>query len=55
MSPRAGITRVLDLYRSGNIKLDEMITRRYRLADINEAFSDMKNGRNIRGVVVYDD
>lgn len=54
-SPRAGITRVLDLYRTGDLKLDEMITRTYRLAEINQAFADMKNGRNIRGVVVYED
>jgi Zn-dependent alcohol dehydrogenase len=31
-----------------------MITTRYRLGDINQAFTDMRGGRNIRGVVVYD-
>jgi len=54
MSPRAGITRVLDLYRTGDLKLEEMMTTQYPLADINQAFSDMKSGRNIRGVIVYD-
>ncbi len=54
-SPRAGITRVLDLYRTGHLLLDEMITTRYKLADINQAFADMKSGHNIRGVVIYDD
>ncbi len=54
VSPRAGIIRVLDLYRTGHLLLEEMITTRYRLADINQAFADMRSGQNIRGVVVYD-
>lgn len=54
-SPRAGIPRVLDLYRTGHLLLDEMITKRYELGDINQAFADMKSGTNVRGVVVYDD
>jgi len=54
-SPRAAIPKILNLYRSKQLKLSEMITTRYKLDDINEAFADMKSGRNIRGVVVYDD
>lgn len=54
-SPRAAISRILDLYRTDKVLLQEMITTRYPLADINRAFSDLKSGRNIRGVIVYDD
>ncbi len=34
--------------------LDELITRTYPLEDINQAFADMKAGKNLRGVIVYD-
>jgi S-(hydroxymethyl)glutathione dehydrogenase/alcohol dehydrogenase len=36
---------------SGMLKLDELVTRRYTLDDINTAYSDMHAGRNIRGVI----
>ena len=50
-SPPVDILRQIDLYRSGKLKLDEMITRRYQLDDINSAVDDLAEGRNIRGVV----
>ncbi|HEY6532546.1 MAG TPA: NDMA-dependent alcohol dehydrogenase, partial [Acidimicrobiales bacterium] len=53
-SPPADILRQIDLYRAGKLKLDEMITRRYRLDDVNIAVDDLLEGRNIRGVVVHD-
>lgn len=51
LNPRAAVPRLLDLYRSGELKLDELVTREYRLDDINEAIEDMRSGRNIRGVI----
>ncbi|SNQ46625.1 putative alcohol dehydrogenase D [Frankia canadensis] len=54
-SPRAAIPAALDLYRADKLKLEEMITTRYRLADINQGFADLRAARNVRGVVVYDD
>ena len=53
-NPPADILRQIDLYRAGRLKLDEMITRRYRLDDIDVAVDDLLEGRNIRGVVVHD-
>ena len=53
-SPPVDILRQIDLYRAGRLKLDEMITRRYSLDDINVAVDDMLEGRNIRGVIVHD-
>ncbi|CAB4939526.1 unannotated protein [freshwater metagenome] len=50
-SPPVDILRQIDLYRAGKLKLDEMITRRYQLDDINSAVDDLAEGRNIRGVV----
>jgi alcohol dehydrogenase (nicotinoprotein) len=53
-NPVYDIPRLLDLYRSGDVKLDELITRRYRLEEINEGYRDMLEGRNIRGVIVHE-
>lgn len=52
-NPPSDILRQIDLYRAGKLKLDEMITRRYSLDDINVAVDDLLEGRNIRGVVVH--
>ena len=48
-------TKALELNRLGRLKLDELITTRYSLDQINDGFEDLRSGRNIRGVVVYDD
>ncbi len=47
------IPALAQLYQEGRLKLDEMITRRYRLDDINEAFDDLLGGRVIRAVIDY--
>jgi S-(hydroxymethyl)glutathione dehydrogenase/alcohol dehydrogenase len=43
----------LGLYREGQLKLDELITRRYSLEQINEGYQAMRDGENIRGVIIY--
>jgi S-(hydroxymethyl)glutathione dehydrogenase/alcohol dehydrogenase len=53
MNPRASTPMLLDMYRSGNLKLDELITKRYRLDQINDAITDMREGRNIRGIIEF--
>jgi len=45
--------RLLSWYREGKLKLDELLTRTYRLEDVNVAFSDLKAGLNARGLVVH--
>ncbi len=52
-SPGVDILRQVDLYRAGRLKLDELITRRYALDEINEAVTDLLEGRNIRGVITH--
>jgi S-(hydroxymethyl)glutathione dehydrogenase/alcohol dehydrogenase len=54
LNPRADIPKLLGMYRDGQLKLDELITRRYKLADINEGYRAMRDGENIRGVIVND-
>jgi alcohol dehydrogenase (nicotinoprotein) len=53
-NPLYDIPRLLDLYRSGDLKLDELISRRYRLDQVNEAYRDLAEGKNIRGVIVHE-
>ncbi len=51
--PRYGRPRLLALYRTGMLKLDELITRTYQLEEVNEAFSDMLNGEVARGLIRF--
>ena len=53
-NPRTAIPRILELYRSGQIMLDELVTNTYKLEDINQGYQDMRDGKNIRGIIVYD-
>ncbi|OBG77980.1 MULTISPECIES: NDMA-dependent alcohol dehydrogenase [unclassified Mycobacterium] len=53
MNPRVGMPMLLSMYGEGHLKLDELVTRRYRLEGINEALADMRVGRNIRGVIEF--
>jgi len=53
-NPLYDVPRLLALYRSGDLKLDELITRRYRLDDVNQAYQDMLDGKNIRGVIIHE-
>ncbi len=53
-NPRADIPRLLSLYQNGQLKLNELVTKTYSLEDINQGYQDMRDGKNIRGVVVYD-
>ena len=49
------IPKLLKLYRDGQLDLDSMITSTYKLGDINRGYQDMRDGKNIRGVLLYDD
>ena len=51
---RIDIPRYLELYRQGRLKLDEMVTRRRTLNDINDAFRAMKAGEVARSVLLFD-
>lgn len=53
LNPRTAVPRLLNLYRSGELLLDEMVTREYRLEDINAAVADMRAGRNVRGIITF--
>jgi NDMA-dependent alcohol dehydrogenase len=52
-NPRRDIPRLLRLYAEGKLKLDELVTNTYKLDDINQGYQDMRDGTNVRGVVLY--
>jgi len=53
LNPRADIPRLLGMYRDGTLKLDELITKRYTLDEINVGYQAMRDGENLRGVIVH--
>jgi S-(hydroxymethyl)glutathione dehydrogenase/alcohol dehydrogenase len=54
VSPRHQIPLLLEAYRSGNLKLAELVTP-YQLEDINQGYQDMRDGKNLRGLIRYTD
>ena len=53
-NPRADIPKLLGLYQEGLLKLDELVTRTYKLEDVNQGYQDLRDGKNIRGLILYD-
>jgi S-(hydroxymethyl)glutathione dehydrogenase/alcohol dehydrogenase len=45
--------RLADLYLAGQLRVDELITRRYALDEVNEAFRALADGELARGVIVF--
>jgi S-(hydroxymethyl)glutathione dehydrogenase/alcohol dehydrogenase len=53
-NPRYDIPKLLELYRKGQLDLDDLVTRTYALEDVNQGYQDMRDGKNLRGVLLYD-
>lgn len=53
MNPRASMPLLLSTCEAGDLKLDELITSRYKLDEINDAMKHLRDGRNIRGVIDF--
>jgi Zn-dependent alcohol dehydrogenase len=51
--PREDFPRLIALYQAKKLKLDELITRTYRIEEAAQAFADLEAGRNARGVIVF--
>ena len=45
---------LVELYRQGRLKLDELVTGRYPLERINDAIDDTRAGRSRRNVILFD-
>lgn len=52
--PQIDFPKITRLYENGQLLLEEMITRKYPLEELNKAFEDMLAGRNAKGVIEFD-
>ena len=50
---RSDVPRIVDWYMDKKINIDDLITHRLQLAQINEGFHLMERGESIRSVVIY--
>jgi NDMA-dependent alcohol dehydrogenase len=53
-NPLYDIPMILGLWQAGDIKLTELVTKRYTLDQVNEGYQDMMDGKNIRGVIIHE-
>ena len=53
-NPKVDFPRIIDHYERGELMLNEMITRTYKLDQLQNAFDDMLAGKNAKGVIVFD-
>src|SRR5207253_11217920 len=51
--PNVDFPRLVDLYLDGRLKIDQLISRTYKLDEINEGFTALRSGQVARGVVVF--
>jgi len=51
---RIDMPRYIEFYLQGRLKLDELVTQRMKLEQVNEAFADMKQGYVARSVITFD-
>lgn len=52
--PAVDFPRLVDLYLQGKLQLDQLVSRHYRLDEVNEAFAALARGDNARGVIVFE-
>jgi S-(hydroxymethyl)glutathione dehydrogenase/alcohol dehydrogenase len=52
--PTKDIPLLIEMFRQGRLQLDELVTHRFALEDINEAVTKMDSGHDARGIVVFD-
>ena len=51
---RTDMPRYIEFYLQGRLKLDELVSQRLKLEQINDAFEDMKQGHVARSVITFD-
>lgn len=54
-TPGIDFPRIFDLYKQGSLLLDQLVTRTYALQDLPQAIDDMLEGRNSKGVILFNE
>lgn len=52
-TPTEGINELVKLYRSGQYDIDKLVTHKFALEDINEAFESLKKGKSIKAIISF--
>ena len=52
--PAEDFPRLVDAYMAGHLMIDELITQRYSVDQVNEAHRALAAGENVRGLIVFD-
>jgi len=52
--PRLDIPKILNLFSAGQLAIDKLINKAYKLEEVSEAFSDLEEGKLARGVIYFD-
>lgn len=52
--PRTDLLTLIDMHRAGQLKLDELVTARYPLSGINEAYEALQRGEVARSLIVFE-
>ena len=47
-------SELVALYGAKKLRIDELVSKSYRLEDANQAMQDLRDGKNARGVIVFD-
>ncbi len=50
-NPTTDIPKILGLYQAGDLKLDEIITRTYKLEEVNEGYDDLLAGKKLDEII----
>ena len=53
-NPWIAVPQLVSLYGNGKLRLDELVSRTYRLDEANQAMQDLRDGKNARGIIVFD-
>jgi len=53
VNPRVDMVKYLRFYEEGKLKLDELVSKKFALEQINEAFDDLEKGRLNRGIIAF--
>lgn len=52
-SPNSDVPKLINLYKAGKLELDSLVTNRYSLDQVNDAYQDLRDGKNIRGILDF--
>ena len=52
--PHLDLPHFLELYRSGRLPVDKLVSKRYSLEELAQAFDDMEAGKVARGIILFD-